>query len=438
MRSDQRGQTAAELLGVLLLVAAIVAGLVAGGVAGRIAGQVDSLVCQLAGGDCHVAAAGAKPGDRDGDGLPDEDERRAGTDPGNDDSDGDGIPDGRELELGTDPASADSDGDGVSDRREATSGGKLDPKSADSDGDGLSDGEELALGTNPASKDSDGFDTVGDGLTDAQEIELGTDPSNFDSDGDGNPDGYEVRQGDDPSKDGRSILSKAFDTFVLDDPVSLLLPSGPVAKALGKGFERFAVAMKGAYKALREATTLKEAAAARRRILAIWRDRGREAGGAPRPAATPPPAVDPVRRQQLQRLRAALERRKHHQELATDPDKGATITRNSTREADDAVALEDAGKVPRLRRADDTKNPSERGADFVDAAGQKYDHKVATSGHGPFDAEKFVSKVERDDIRNGEKIILNRKDLSDDDLRSLVREIDDRGLRDRFIFHPDL
>jgi hypothetical protein len=435
MRRDQRGQTAAELLGVLLLVATIVAAIVTSGAGGRIASGIDAIVCQIGGGDCDAAVARSQPGDRDGDGLPDADERRAGTDPASNDSDDDGIPDGREVELGTDPASADSDGDGIPDRQEATSGGKLDPTRADSDGDGLTDGEELALGTDPSSKDSDGFDTIGDGLTDAQEIELGTDPNSFDSDGDGNPDGYEVEHGDDPTEDQRSLLTKAADALVLDDPVSLLLPSGPLAKALGKGFERFAVAAKGAIKALREAKTLEEAAAARRELLALWRNRGRDVPeGTPRPAATPPPATDPVRQAQLQRLRAALERRKHHQELATDPDTGKTITANSTREADDAVELEDAGRVPRLRRA----RENEPGADFVDARGQKYDHKVATSKWGPFDAKAFVKKVARDDIGNGEKIILNRKDLSDGDLRALMDEIDERGLRDEFIFLPRL
>ena len=79
----QRGQTAAEYLGALLLVAAIVAALVAAGVPGRIADEIDSIVCQLAGRDCHVAATGAAPGDHDGDGIPDDDERAAGTNPFN-------------------------------------------------------------------------------------------------------------------------------------------------------------------------------------------------------------------------------------------------------------------------------------------------------------------------------------------------------------------
>jgi hypothetical protein len=438
MRRDQRGQTAAELLGVLLLVAAIVAAFVTAGVAGRIAGQISAVVCQIGGGDCHVAATGAKPGDGDGDGLSDADERRAGTDPANDDSDADGIPDGREIDLGTDPASADSDGDGVSDRREASSGGKLDPASADSDGDGLTDGEELALGTDPSSKDSDGFDTVGDGLTDAQEIELGTDPNSFDSDGDGNPDGYEVDRGDDPTKDGRGILTKGFDLFVLDDPVSLLLPSGPVAKALGKGFERFAAAMKGAYKALREARTLEEAAAARRRILAIWRDRNKAPEGAPDPVATPPPAVDPERRALLEELARKLERKRISEihkdrikQLAADPDKGR-VTDGSILEATDAVILEAQGRLRGLRRAD-PEVARESGADFVEANGKLWDHKRAIS-NAKWNQTRFLDNLANNDLRQGEDIILNVAELAREDFAAIKQEIQARGLTSRFIF----
>jgi hypothetical protein len=441
MLRGQRGQTAAEYMGMLLLVAAIIAAIVSLGLPGQIRHQINAAVCQIVGGDCDSAHATAKatPGDADGDGVSDADERRLGTDPASTDSDGDGIPDGREIELGTDPANADSDGDGVPDRREASSGGKLDPTNADSDGDGLSDGEELALGTNPASKDSDGFDTIGDGLTDAQEVALGTDPNNFDSDGDGNPDGYEVERGDDPTKDGRPLYSKAFDAFVLDDPISLLLPTGPVAKALGKGFERFAVAMKGAYKALREAKTLEEAAKARRQILAVWRDRFKKPDGSPRPAATPPPSsADPERQKLLQRLHDDLNEKKRLDELPRDPDHKYRIDPKSIREADDALALEKEGRVPKLWRADKNNNLREDGADFVDRNGQLYDHKVATSKYTPFDANKFMRELEHNDLRNGEKIILNRKDLDDDGLRSLLRQIDKRGLRSRFIFYPDL
>lgn len=67
--------------------------------------------------------------DSDGDGLSDDDEAAAGTDPNNPDSDGDGISDGDEVGLGTDPLSIDSDGDGISDGSEIIVGS--DPTVAD-------------------------------------------------------------------------------------------------------------------------------------------------------------------------------------------------------------------------------------------------------------------------------------------------------------------
>jgi hypothetical protein len=281
MIRSQRGQTAAEFVGVLLLVAAIAAALLSSGVAKNVANGVETAICRIAGhDDCTTKTAlpNATAGDQDGDGINDADERRAG----------------------------------------------LDPDSADTDGDGLSDGEESAIGTDPSDADSDGFDTPGDGLTDAEEVRLGSDPNNFDSDGDGNPDGYEVERGDDPTEDDRSIWTKGFETLVLDDPISLLIPSGPIAKALGKGFERFAVEVKGAYKLLRSAKTLAEASAARRRILALFRNRlgvagkagkaGEPVGGGKFPrfvAGTRHGVIDtadPALRQQVEDVVSSLER----------------------------------------------------------------------------------------------------------------------------------
>ena len=86
-------------------------------------------------------------GDTDGDGLSDQDEAAAGTDPFDPDTDGDGLPDGAEIEeYGTDPLAPDTDGDGVDDGVEVELGfDPLDPSDsplADSDGDGLRDAEE--------------------------------------------------------------------------------------------------------------------------------------------------------------------------------------------------------------------------------------------------------------------------------------------------------
>ena len=66
--------------------------------------------------------------DADGDGLDDDAEAAAGTDPARADTDDDGLPDGEELTLGTDPLNADSDGDGYPDGAEvAAERDPLDP-----------------------------------------------------------------------------------------------------------------------------------------------------------------------------------------------------------------------------------------------------------------------------------------------------------------------
>lgn len=100
------------------------------------------------------------PGDRDGDGLKDDEERRLGTDPDRSDTDGDGLPDAYEAWYDLDPVSSadahqDADGDGLDNTAERAAG--TDPRNPDTDGDGLSDGAEVRqYGTNPLVKDSDG------------------------------------------------------------------------------------------------------------------------------------------------------------------------------------------------------------------------------------------------------------------------------------------
>src|ERR687897_181747 len=79
MVRDQRGQTAAEYVGILLLVALVIGAIAGSGVAGAVADGVD------------------------GDGLTDGEEVALGSDATNADTDGDGTPDGEEFEQGTDP-----------------------------------------------------------------------------------------------------------------------------------------------------------------------------------------------------------------------------------------------------------------------------------------------------------------------------------------------
>jgi hypothetical protein len=63
------------------------------------------------------------------------------------DADGDGVPDDEEGRNGTDPNDPDSDDDGLSDGDEPREG--ADPLDPDSDNDGVNDGDEVALDTNP-------------------------------------------------------------------------------------------------------------------------------------------------------------------------------------------------------------------------------------------------------------------------------------------------
>ena len=64
------------------------------------------------------------------------------------DSDGDGLPDDLEKKLGTNPHSADTDGDGLSDYAEIFVY-RTDPLNPDTDNDGMSDGDEVKVGRNP-------------------------------------------------------------------------------------------------------------------------------------------------------------------------------------------------------------------------------------------------------------------------------------------------
>ena len=124
-------------------------------------------------------------------------------------------------------------------------------------------------------------------------------------------------------------------------------------------------------------------------------------------------------------------------DLANDIDKGG-ITPGSRLEAVDGYSLEVSGEMKGpIRRANGDVNPRENGADLVDADGGLWDHKIATSKRG-FNVKKFVDKVEFNDIRNGEKIMVNHSELSAPDLAALLAEIDARGLRSHFWFLPPL
>jgi hypothetical protein len=86
----------------------------------------------------------------------------------------------------------DLDGDGVPDEEDS-----------DMDGDGLTNvHEEGTSGTDPRLPDSDG-----DALSDADEVLYSSDPHNDDTDGDGWTDGAEAERGSDPTDEGDTPLT---------------------------------------------------------------------------------------------------------------------------------------------------------------------------------------------------------------------------------------
>lgn len=133
------------------------------------------------------------PTDKDGDGLVDTDEDKAGTDKNKPDTDEDGLLDGFEVKNSgqkgsstyLDPLSKNSDGDKIPDNEEDFDSDKLtnlqeqanktDPRDRDSDGDGLFDGVEIQYSTNANPLSSSKPDTDNDGIKDSEE--------DFDKDG---------------------------------------------------------------------------------------------------------------------------------------------------------------------------------------------------------------------------------------------------------------
>ncbi|TNE73821.1 OmpA family protein [bacterium] len=153
------------------------------------------------------------PVDTDGDGITDEEELKAGTDPNKADTDDDGLKDSDEINrYNTDPLNADSDADGLKDGEEVLTY-RTNPLNKDTDGDGLSDLDEVkTYRTNPNSADSDG-----DGLSDYDEInKYKTNPNNPDTDGDGFTDAQEVEMGFDPNDNKAPVYIASLSTVNFD------------------------------------------------------------------------------------------------------------------------------------------------------------------------------------------------------------------------------
>lgn len=116
------------------------------------------------------------------------------------DSDGDGLTDDLECQAGSDPTKADTDGDGINDGEEEKLG--TDPTKVDSDGDGMSDSTELAYPKICVAGDRNAQRRPPPSCTDTSQCQTGEtcnglDPTKSDSDGDGVPD-----QQEDVNQDG--------------------------------------------------------------------------------------------------------------------------------------------------------------------------------------------------------------------------------------------
>lgn len=109
--------------------------------------------------DHHLSDSNAADasGDADLDGLTASQEYNGGilsSDPNRSDTDGDQLPDNSERAAGTNPKLADTDADGLSDAEELAGTPVSSPLLSDSDGDGAPDAWERRVGSNPSSPSS--------------------------------------------------------------------------------------------------------------------------------------------------------------------------------------------------------------------------------------------------------------------------------------------
>lgn len=174
-----------------------------------------------------------KAPDTDGDGIPDDEERKLGTDPSKADTDGDGLTDPDEVyKYKTDPKKADTDSDVLNDGEEVLAHA-TNPLKPDTDSDGLPDGDEVKkYRTNPLKADSDS-----DQLADASEVQKHkTDPVNPDTDGDGFGDGQEIDMGTNPLDRNDPMFISELETVTFGfDRANL---ENDAAKALARNIQK--------------------------------------------------------------------------------------------------------------------------------------------------------------------------------------------------------
>ncbi|MCK6551474.1 thrombospondin type 3 repeat-containing protein, partial [Myxococcota bacterium] len=177
--------------------------------------------------------------DTDADGLDDEEEVVAGTDPNAGDTDRDGLGDAEEVAATTNPVDEDTDDDGVRDGAEGRSCPDCAPAPLadtdgdelihaldwDGDGDGLADGTELGVraaltGTNPAANHF---------VADADPTTT-TDPTLADTDGDSVLDGVEDANHDGKVDVGESDPNNPADPPIACTPGVTQCPNGTVCE----------------------------------------------------------------------------------------------------------------------------------------------------------------------------------------------------------------
>lgn len=120
--------------------------------------------------------------------------------------------------------------------------------------------------------------------------------------------------------------------------------------------------------------------------------------------------------------------------LGKDPAQGGKVTPSTLREAEVAVALEEAGQVKGPIRRDPTG-----GADFIDADGKPWDVKGFDSGHTPaqggFELATDAAKVDKS-LALREDVMLDTGKMSATDISALKAEGVKRGWGDRVKFFP--
>jgi hypothetical protein len=122
-----------------------------------------------------------------------------------------------------------------------------------------------------------------------------------------------------------------------------------------------------------------------------------------------------------------------YQDLARDPDIGDRITDKTIAERDAALGVEQRDGLGKLVR--DTQ-----GADFVDTdSGQQWDVKAFNSNfsaeNGGFEVAKDAGKVDRD-LGLGENVIVDTRNMNEQDVGALKAEGDRRGWGDRVRWWP--